>query len=322
MSTMTFRNDLPPGHYPGGYCPPQDYNGKVASREAEIDRLPWRQEFVGYKPSETGYDPAVQPVVMGDIQETGVYLDRLAALYGLARNPHAETDDQLRDRVRQTMTSTSRGNPMTKVWRIRQKSTGLFWNDVRWAELVGHFAELRVVDMDDEREMVQLQAQANANVPTNFASVLASVPRVGSRIRLLAGVSSAFAGKTGVVTGIDGIVVNFRLDPGQNLPEHDAGGSPWAVHVNNVEIIEAPYLAKQFEGDYDAYGKKPETCAIWPTYPNVTMISGSIRKERSVRIQGMPVSGENLYSGKFRAANGFVYTGVHTGGVGGTWHWQ
>jgi hypothetical protein len=256
--------------------------------------------------------------VMGDIGETGWYLDRLVALYGIVRTG-AETDDQLRDRVRQTMTFTPRGNPMTKVWRIRQKSTGLFWNDVRWAELVGHFAELRVVDMDDEREMVQLQAQAQANPPT----VLASVPRVGSRIRLLAGVSSAFAGKTGVVTGIEGIVVNFRLDPGQALPEFDAGNSPWAVHVNNVEIIEA-HTPRRFEGEYgdDTYNK-PQDCAIWPTHPTgVTMIGGVIRKERSVRIQGMPVSGENLYSGAFRASNGFSYTGVHTGGVGGTWHWQ
>jgi hypothetical protein len=312
---------LPPGHYGyDGYD--LDYNEKVASREAEIDRLPWRQEFVYYKPSETGYDPAV------GVMDDGKVLDRLAALYG---NQLRELDrlaalygNQLRDRVRQTTTSMPQGNPMTKVWRIRQKSTGLFWNDVRWAELVGHFAELRVVDMDDEREMVQLQAQAQAPA-TSLASVLASVPRVGSRIRLLAGVSSAFAGKTGVVTGVDGIVVNFRLDSLQGLPELDAGNSPWAVHVNNVEIIEA-HTPRQFEGDYDRYGnygKRPETCAIWPTHPTgVNLISGSIRKERSIRLHGMPVSGENLYSGTFRADNGFSYTGVHTGGVGGTWHWQ
>ncbi len=41
-------------------------------------------------------------------------------------------------------------------WRIRQKSSGLFWTNNRWAALVGQFTELDVHDLDDDREMVQL----------------------------------------------------------------------------------------------------------------------------------------------------------------------
>ncbi len=82
----------------------------------------------------------------------GHYADAL----GLVRLP-GETDGELLQRIREIISDY--GPSMTQ-WKIRQKTTGLFWNGARWAKLEGVFHEQAAVELDAEREMVQLVATA------------------------------------------------------------------------------------------------------------------------------------------------------------------
>ncbi len=132
-----------------------------------------------------------------------------------------------------------------KVWKIRQKSSGLFWNDVRWAALEGNFSELAVQDLDDDREMVNLLATAPKFAPTLPVVVdTNNTFKVGERVKLGEGVSTAFAGLRGAVVEVSGIQVGLQLDGGQSQNPRNGGGSPWFVHHSNVERLAAPVRVK------------------------------------------------------------------------------
>ncbi len=53
------------------------------------------------------------------------------------------------------------------IWKVRQKSTGLFWNGNRWAALEGGFLEQRAENLDEERELVEM-ATSGSEVQSGF----------------------------------------------------------------------------------------------------------------------------------------------------------
>jgi hypothetical protein len=58
------------------------------------------------------------------------------------------------------------------IWRIRDISTGLYWNDVRWAPLHGHFEEQGAVQLPNNQEMVKLKISAPPPVQHTPAKTL------------------------------------------------------------------------------------------------------------------------------------------------------
>ncbi len=120
-----------------------------------------------------------------------------------------------------------------KIWKIRQKSSGLFWNGNSWATLVGHFAELTAVGLDDDREMVHLLVQ---EAPKTTASVAPNTLVVGDRVRFGQQVQSEFAGKEATVRSVTGVEIGVEMDGGFSLGalQH---GQPWRVHYQQVTYI-------------------------------------------------------------------------------------
>ena len=121
--------------------------------------------------------PSIPPNFVAGMYYSGADLDLIAAnLYGVQRMS-GETDEQVRDRCLAKLgyslppnqayiaRHTSPGDRV-KQFKVRQKSTGLFWNGNRWAKLEGTYAEANAVSLDDEKELVELHSQVQQRSST------------------------------------------------------------------------------------------------------------------------------------------------------------
>jgi hypothetical protein len=190
-------------------------------------------------------------------------------------------------------------------WKVRQKSSGLFWNGNRWAALEGSYQENTATSLDEERELVSMTAIPPIDQALGFYQDVLDVIVHQHLVNALGGKEAS--------TIIDLV--------GKKYHERSRGGGGIRAEIARVNVNVPPAPSPP---------PRPPPHPLWPKgirHPNTgeEFVAGDIHQETGNQklmsnggVITVPVHGAGMTRGRFETASGAWVEGYVDGGA---WVW-